>query len=386
MKSVCTRFLFFLLCSLGTRVLFAKEIVVCTSGCAFTSIQSAINAAADGDSIFINVNGVITESGITVSKRLTIRGLGQDATIVQGHTQTSFATHRIFYVTAGAIVTLENLTIQNGKETDDPTHWKGSGGGVLIDGSLTSVRLHFVTIKNCENTGVSSNGAAIALNGHSTSLELNHCVLEGNASDNGGGGALYLNAEDGDCFVRNTGFQNNLAAKGSGGAIFLGPTVTGTFINCNFTGNQASHGNSGGAIYASNAVPTFNNCVFISNTADSQGGAMRIGGANIANCSFFNNMALGGGAISRGTASADNELYLNNCTLLNNAAKGEGPAGAGLQNDSPTALIHIENTVIAKSTSGSDVYLNAASTLRTNEKNFVGQARFATGFASFADR
>jgi hypothetical protein len=41
------------------------------------------------------------------------------------------------------------------------------------------------------------------------------------------------------------------------------------------------------------------------------------------------------------------------------------------------------NTVIDKSTSGADLYLFAASSLTTNEKNHVGKASFTNGSAHF---
>jgi hypothetical protein len=42
------------------------------------------------------------------------------------------------------------------------------------------------------------------------------------------------------------------------------------------------------------------------------------------------------------------------------------------------------NNVISNSTTGSDVYLNTASTLSTNQKNYVGTAVFTTGTTTFA--
>ena len=113
-----------------------------------------------------------------------------------------------------------------------------------------------------------------------------------------------------------------------------------------------------------------------------KGGALKVGGADIANCSFFYNTAANGGAICGGTALSNHDLYIANCQLLNNAATGYG-AGAGLHNASPTALIHLSNTVIDQSTTGTDLYMYAASSLGTNEKNHVGKARFTTGSARF---
>ena len=144
------------------------------------------------------------------------------------------------------------------------------------------------------------------------------------------------------------------------------------------------NGHNGGAFYSEDVLPTFNNCIFSYNLAEKEGGALKIEGADIANCSFYYNSASNGGAISKGMAPANHDLYIANCTLLNNAATGYGPAGAGLHIASPTALIHMVNTTIDKSTSGTDLYLYAASSLGTNERNRVGRAAFTTGSARFA--
>jgi len=380
MKISLAGFLFFVAFFLPTSIVFAKEITVCSSGCAFSSLQAAVDKASAGDTIL--VNGVITESGIFISKNITIRGLGQTATVIQAHADRGAARHRVFYINGGAVVVIEQLTIQNGKERADPTAWNGSGGGILVDGSATSVILRYVTIRHCDNDG--SNGAGITLGGNETSLDLDNCVLDNNISENGSGGGLFLAARSGDCLVRSTAFKANIAANGDGGAGLIADGVSVAFISCSFTGNQALNGHNGGAIYAGSAEPTFNNCQFSWNTADKEGGAMRIGGASIANCSFLFNTAVNGGAISRGPAPASMELSLFNCTLLNNTATGFAPAGAGLHNASPASgPIHMVNTVIEKSTSGIDLYLYTASSLSTNQQNRVGMARFSTGSARF---
>lgn len=383
MKIVSTRFLFLVIILFPLSGLMARKLVVCPGGCGFTSIQSAVNAAASGDTVLIDVIGTITENKIAIFKNIFLIGQGQDKTIVQAHAQRGMARHRIFYIDGGAVVVLKDLTLQNGMESDDASSWKGAGGGVLIEGSATTVTLDHVTIRHCDIAGTGVSGAAITLGGVATSLSLNDCLLENNISNSGGGGGIYVAANAGDLFVSSTAFQNNIAASGNGGAVLAGGNATLTFISCIFTGNQALNAHDGGAFYAEDAVPVFNNCLFTQNQAEKDGGALTIGGGDLANCSFFYNIASRGGAISRGTAAINNELYITHCTLLNNTATGFTPAGAGLHNASPTAVIHMTNTVIDKSTSGLDLYLYAANSLSTNEKNKVGTAKFATGYARF---
>ena len=310
MKSGLTRFLFFKLLLIVSSSIYARELKVCTSGCAFSSLQEAINAASNGDTILVNVEGTFTENNISISKDLVISGLGQAVTILQAHTERGKSQHRLFYITGGAHVIMEYLTIQHGVEKADPTTWKGSGGGILIDGTNTSLTLNYVSLKHCDAELPGASGGAIALLGTSTSLSLNNSLLDNNITNSGSGGGIYLASSGGDCFTRNTGFDNNVAANGNGGAIFMVGSGTSTFISSSFTGNQSLNQHNGGAVFISGSVPTFNNCLFLRNSAEKDGGALKIDGADIANCTFYFNTAINGGAISQDAEQDNKELFL----------------------------------------------------------------------------
>jgi parallel beta-helix repeat protein len=60
----------------------AKTITVCPSGCQFTKIQDAINAATAGDTIEVQA-GTYVEN-LTITKSLTLRGADPAATIIDG--------------------------------------------------------------------------------------------------------------------------------------------------------------------------------------------------------------------------------------------------------------------------------------------------------------
>jgi predicted outer membrane repeat protein len=384
MKSGLTRFFFFSMLLILSSQVYSRELKVCTSGCAYSSLQEAINAASIGDTILLNVEGTFTENNISVSKDLVIRGLGQAVTILQAHAERGQAQHRLFYIAGGAKVVIEYLTLQHGVEKADLTQAKGNGGGILIEGSNTSLTLNYVSLKHCDAPIPDASGGAIALLGTSTSLTINNSLLENNIANNGSGGGIYLASYGGDFFTRNTGFDNNIAANGNGGAVYMEGSGSSTFISSSFTDNQSLNKHSGGAVFISGSVPTFNNCLFLRNSAEKDGGALKTDAADIANCTFYFNTALNGGAISQDAEKENKELYLSNCTLLNNAATGFGSSGAGLHTSSATAQVYMINTIIDKSTTGSDLYLFAASSLSTNEKNHVGKASFTNGSAKFA--
>jgi len=95
----------------------APALTVCPSGCPYSTIQAAINAAASGDTIHVGP-GTYSEF-LTISKPLTIEGAGEQQTIVDSTgTRNSVVT-----VTANS-VRLAHLTV-----TGAILH--GGGGGVI---------------------------------------------------------------------------------------------------------------------------------------------------------------------------------------------------------------------------------------------------------------
>ena len=108
----------------------------------------------------------------------------------------------------------------------------------------------------------------------------------------------------------------------------IGSGVQVKFINITFTnGNTPTYPHDGGAIFNefTNSKITIINCTFTYNKANNDGGAIynRGPGLNIANSSFSNNSAGGGGAI-RNLATGD-DFKVINCSFTNNSAIG----GAG---------------------------------------------------------
>ena len=117
----------------GLPALAAAETrTVCPSGCDFTTIQAAIDAAAPGDTIAV---GEGTYPGATVTKPLTIQGAGVDATAVQAATA--------FLLEPGASgTTLRGLTVRGTTATGT------SYGVTAASGAVDDVTLEDLTITN----------------------------------------------------------------------------------------------------------------------------------------------------------------------------------------------------------------------------------------------
>lgn len=131
---------------------------VCASGCDYTDVQSAINAASAGDTIQLNGDQSIS-SQITIAKPLTLDGNGYTISPTFTYTGNN-ANNSSVGIDGTHDVTLTNLTIDGTAGTD--LH------GVNIYES-TNVNLSNVTSENNDKDGVVVNGSTVSVTNLSTS-------------------------------------------------------------------------------------------------------------------------------------------------------------------------------------------------------------------------
>ncbi|MEZ6241598.1 MAG: GC-type dockerin domain-anchored protein [Phycisphaerales bacterium] len=197
----------------------------------YPTIQAAINAANQGDSVVISP-GTYPESINFNGKAITVRGTaGGDAIRIEPPTGPGVR----FTSGEGPGSVLESLSIQF---ADSPL-----GGGVIV-GAGTSPTLNIVRI--------SSNDAVF-----------------------GGGAVINAGASPTFTFCR---FTSNNATSDGGGVACL-PGSSPTFDQCTFIGNDA--GGSGGAIHAEDADVTIMRCTFESFNRAGYGGALAIEGGTL---------------------------------------------------------------------------------------------------------
>jgi hypothetical protein len=237
------------------------DLTVCASGCDFSLIQDAIEAAGTGEGIIIGVvDPVHTEAGIMVSKNVIIQGIGAQTTIVQAHPNPGEGTERVFDVPLEATVTIRGMTIRHGNPTTSPL----TGGGIMNYGTLT-----------LEDTIIRDNfGSA----GGGLYNEGNLTLINSTVSDNGsvGGGDAYLECEtggglkvlSGTTTLINSTVSNN-RAKSKGGGIHVACQGTLILENSTISGNYAN--GSGGGIYL-NGSGVFTNSTISNNSASNVGG------------------------------------------------------------------------------------------------------------------
>ena len=363
--------LYFLLASTVGAAIF---IVENTNDSGPESLRWAIdqaNTTPGNDTITFTVSGTITLlttlPPIAASTGLTIDGTGQVIT-VSGNNSV-----QVMSVSSGAQLTLEHLTVINGRA--------GGGGGIFNNGTLIVSNSTF-----SGNSAYDYNGGGIYSFG--TLIVSNSTFSNNSAYDYGGGIYSY-----GSFIVSNSTFSSNSSGYYGGGIYSYGAI---NVSNSSFSGNGTDHhgggiynygslsvsnssfsGNSaddsGGGIY-SNGSFSVSNSTFSSNSASTGGGIYNFGtySANVSNSTFSgNNADSGGGILNTSTLSVSNSTFSGN----------NADSGGGIYN---TGTLNLSNTILANSASGGDCD-NDGSAINAFGVNLVQTGDCAISDALIAD-
>ena len=261
-------------------------------------IQQGINAASDGDTIFVPP-GTYFENIDFLGKAIVVKSLeGREKTVIDGGYNGSVVS---FCGCEDTTSVLDGFTVLHGSGT---IHWEElCGGGV---------------------------------DAHQSSCKLLNCILEENrvgiTPDIGNGGGLSIYG--GRLVMRDCTIRNNIATS-IGGGICTGLS-SGYITNCRIMNNETTgyfseisyRGGKGGGVYISEGNDfLIQKCIFSRNSctrpndeySETRGGALWCswGNAIIRENLFIGNSAVYGGAIfiasySQGTSITRN-LFLENC-------------------------------------------------------------------------
>ncbi len=310
---------------------------------------------------------------------------------------------RFLYVSSGANLTLNNLTLSNGYGPDGTDSSTPPGGGAIYILNGATVNLNSTTITG-NKTG---NGVVLT---------------SGGTQDGGFGGGIY---NIGTLNITNSTISNNTTGNGafvssgggtgwggSGGGIYnVGTlTITDSTISGNITGNGGAgttfitHGGIGGGVHSEFGTLTIRGST-ISNNKTGNGGTNNgtgradggIGGgiavnnqssANIVNSTITGNTTGNGGSGSGGAYGGDGAgLYLFsitnaqliNLTISSNTTgtgwSGSG-SGAGIMNDN-FAIVTIKNTLAANNANSVECAGNA---FNTSANNMTDDSSCGSGF------
>ncbi len=272
----------------------------------YTTIQAAIDAAKDGDTVLV-ADGIYTGEGnrdiVFRGKAITVRSENGPENCIIDCNGTEADPHRGFHFHKGedADSILNGFTITNGYASGN---YAGGGGGAVI----------------CE---------------HSSPL-ITNCIIANNLAEHSGGGIACW--EQSRATITNCTFIHNIAKYGGGMRTKNSNT---TVLNCVFTNNYAEgvqyDQSSGGGMYASGGSPVLTGCTFNGNEAYHDGGGMHIEGSSpkLTDCTFSSNSAKDYGA---GMANYFCSPTITNCTFSDNWVQlgeyGEGGAIYNYDSDS----------------------------------------------------
>jgi pilin isopeptide linkage protein len=286
----------------------------------FTDITAAIQSSQVGDTInFFIRNDIIFPNAVGITKTLTINLINAS----NGNVTLSVPVGNTFrhFTTGVAPISNVSMTVGSGIILDGG----GTGGGLFIFGSNSSVVLNGCTFSNCKSA---LNGGAVQVVGDTarSTLIINNDTIITNCSAIFGGGIAASGCNvtlNGGEIIGNTASNSGGGMSIDGRSAALGSTFT---INGGtITGNTAIT-NDGGGINAQNTIITILGGEISNNTAMGFGGginvfttivaqaALRINGGTIIGNSIRN---FGGGI---GVQSKISELTMTGGLITQNSA------------------------------------------------------------------
>jgi len=343
----------------------------------FPTIQGAIVAASDGDTITVSP-GTYVENLDYMGKEVVIRSTdGPDVTIIDGNQQGTVVR---FTVHLGSAARLEGFTIQNGLGTLNPTTLDLEAGGITCDRASPGIVDCIIQnnegaswFAGCPHVDAGCGGVGYSGSNFFDVPSLERCVIFGNR---GGGGIApddSLSAGVGgisaegispvirDCVIREN-FGGKAAASpfavdsGTGGIVLHssthldGPLVVDSLIEGNVGGsNVTPSGDAGdGGIYINSTTARVDRCTIRNNiggdelgSGNGRGGVGGIyarsvrPGCEITSCLVVGNRGGDAGPDSGDTGGAGgirvrtNALAITNCTLTANIGGAGTTSGAG---------------------------------------------------------
>jgi predicted outer membrane repeat protein len=237
-----------------------------------------------------------------ITTEMTIRGNGADKTIIQADASPNVATYRVFHVGLTGTLTLDQVSVRNGRCVVACVSAASTGGGILNRGTLT--------VTNSTLSGNSAEDEGGAIYNLVDTLTITNSTLSDNTAVRGG--AIYIHVGT-PLTITNSTFSDNTAL--AGGAIY---NHAGTLrVNSStFSGNSAR---SGGGI-VNHYYLAVTDSVFSGNSADYGGGINSfavVSTAIVTGSTFSGNSAdLGGGIY----AFDDAELMVANSSFSGNSA------------------------------------------------------------------
>jgi len=325
---------------------------VCSAGCGYTSIQAAINASTDRDTVLVGP-GTYAENLNFGSKGVAAVSLeGAEGTIIDGNGSGTV----VRFDSAGSYqARLAGFTVRNGRAA--------SGGGIRISGASPTIEDCIVT----QNEAVSAGGGLYLENGAAPILR--NCVVTLNTAAYGGG--IYSSGSS--PLIQSTTISLNTAGNGGGGVFVSAGSPT--FMGGAIRENTATLGGGGGAAFANSARPVVQRFHIDHNESASVGGGLHVyGGSDLlaANTVVSSNTSSSGGGgmhVDGATASVYSLTF----------AENTGDPAAGVYSRNST--VRIQNSILWD-TGAALGYEGTEPTVSTSDVRMSGGTYPGTGNAN----
>lgn len=223
--------------------------------------------------------------------------------------------HILVSALADSVPIVDGFTIRGGH---------ANGPGSDVSGAGINVPLGSLTVRNCvfrEHYSTNAGAAIAHYPSSESSLLVDHCIFEQNRATNNGGPGI-LSTDQSALEIRHSGFRRNVT---DGGVVSASATPPAYIADCLFEENVGS------GLSLRIGTRTVVRCDFVRNIANLGAGLYLYispgAEADLVNCRFFGNHAIGsgtdpnfgGGAIySRSTSPDGNNLIATNCLFVGN--------------------------------------------------------------------
>lgn len=287
----------------NTETTHAATLTVCQSGCRYSQIQPAVDAAAGGDTISVGP-GTYT-GGISIAKNLTLVGSGTASTVISSG-------NPVVAIAPQVQVTIDNLSVTGGNSGT-------VAGGIYNQGTL-SLSAVVVTNNSGKVGGIwDAKGAAVTLTNVTISMNQSQTF-----------GAVFVESSA-TLFGVGVTITDNSAAGAGGGIANIGTLA---LSQTTITENHSR--NAGGGLYNTGTVTLTGVTIANNDAALSGGGIENFGNVSLVDSSVTRNLTVGGlnsgGGIHNsegGTVSLTNTQVTEN-TPDNCVGCGESAPGPGL--------------------------------------------------------